>query len=73
VRIPLRLQSGPIRAISGVNAMVRQAARVGFGFTLLFLAGVTAFAQAQQRQLSVGPDAGDEEAVVKQVVDRIMQ
>jgi CubicO group peptidase (beta-lactamase class C family) len=41
--------------------MVRQAARVGFGFGLLFLTGITAFAQ------------GDEEAVVRQVVDRIMQ
>ena len=53
--------------------MVRHAARVGFVFTILFLAGITAFAQAPQRQLSVGPNAGDEEAVVKQVVDRIMQ
>lgn len=53
--------------------MVRHAAHVGFVFTILFLAGITAFAQAPQRQLSVGPNAGDEEAVVKQVVDRIMQ
>jgi CubicO group peptidase (beta-lactamase class C family) len=53
--------------------MVRHAARVGFGFTILFLAGITAFAQPVQRQLSVGPDAGDEEAVVRQVVDRIMR
>jgi CubicO group peptidase (beta-lactamase class C family) len=53
--------------------MVRHAARFGFGFTILFLAGITAFAQAAQGQLSVGPNAGDEEAVVKQVVDRIMQ
>ena len=53
--------------------MVPHAARFGFGFTILFLAGITAFAQAAQGQLSVGPNAGDEEAVVKQMVDRIMQ
>jgi CubicO group peptidase (beta-lactamase class C family) len=53
--------------------MVRHAARVGFGFTTLFLAGITAFAQPVQRQLSVGSDGGDEEAVVKQAVDRIVQ
>src|SRR5262249_41550829 len=67
------LQSRSIDAISGVNAMVRHAARVGFGFTILFLAGITAFAQPAQRQLSVGPNASDAEDVVKQMVDRIMQ
>jgi CubicO group peptidase (beta-lactamase class C family) len=58
--------------MSRVSATVRQAARVGFGFAFLFLSVITAFAQAEQ-QLGLGPDAGDEEAVVKQVVDRIMQ
>ena len=53
--------------------MVRHGARAGFMFTILFLTGITALAQPEQRQLSVGPDAGDEEAGARQVVDRIMQ
>jgi CubicO group peptidase (beta-lactamase class C family) len=52
--------------------MVRHAARVGFVFTVLCLAGITACAQAAPWQPNVDPNAGDEEAVVKQVVDRIM-
>src|SRR5262249_62424426 len=63
------LQSRSIDAISGVNVMVRHAARVVFGFTILFLAGITAFAQPAQRQLSVGPHAGHEEALGKQKGD----
>jgi CubicO group peptidase (beta-lactamase class C family) len=52
--------------------MVRHAARVGFVFTILCLAGIGARAQSAPGQPNVGPNAGDEEAVVKQVVDRIM-
>ena len=52
--------------------MARHAVPVGQVFTIAFLAGIAAFAQSAQWQPSVGPDAGDEEARVKQVVDRIM-
>src|SRR5262245_11951641 len=45
---------------------------LGLVFAIVFLAGIAAFAQSAQWHPSVGPDAGDEEARVKQVVDRIM-
>jgi len=50
--------------------MIRQAARVGFVLTLLCLASTPAFAQAEP---SIRPDAGDEEAGVKDVVDGVMR
>ena len=53
--------------------MVRAAVRVGPVFAVLFLTGIALFAQPAQSQSSVGPDAGDEEAGVRRVVDRIMQ
>src|SRR5262245_1433247 len=55
------------------QCMVRHAARVGFVFTFFCLAGTAACAQAAPWQPNVGPNTGDDEAIVKQVVDRIMQ
>ena len=52
--------------------MTRPASRVVLVFTILCLAGIAALAQPAQWQPSVGPNAGDEEAGVKRVVDRIM-
>jgi CubicO group peptidase (beta-lactamase class C family) len=51
---------------SSVNTLARHATRVGLAFTILLLAGIAVFAQPAQWQSS------DEEAVVKDVVDRIM-